>query len=155
MPASGAIARLEKSPLEGALAEARQLRFTFCTTWDPYEVWCTRVRAQPRQMEVGPATVPRDSSLRRPALQQGDGRLSAREAGKARSIPVRVWPVLLLALALGLNRELVGIFRIDLIGLVFGVMTPAARVVHVLLGISTICAVIVLQSTAPVAALNA
>jgi len=58
------------------------------------------------------------------------------------TIPALTWPLLLLALALGLNRELVGIFRVDLVSLVFGVMTPAARVVHVLLGVSTIRAAI-------------
>jgi len=54
-----------------------------------------------------------------------------------------VWPVVLLALALGVNRELVGIFGVDLVGLTFGVMTPAARAVHVLLGFAAICAVAV------------
>jgi len=53
-----------------------------------------------------------------------------------------VWPVVLLALALGVN-QLVGIFGVDLVGLTFGVMTPAARAVHVLLGFAAICAVAV------------
>jgi uncharacterized membrane protein YuzA (DUF378 family) len=53
-------------------------------------------------------------------------------------------PALMLAFILGLNRGLVGIFDIDIVALVFGVMTPVARAVYVILGISAIyCAVAV------------
>lgn len=52
----------------------------------------------------------------------------------------------MLAFILGLNRGLVGIFGFDVVATVFGVMTPAARAVYVLLGISTIyCAVAVVM----------
>jgi uncharacterized protein len=49
-----------------------------------------------------------------------------------------LWPSLMLAFILGLNRGLVGLFGIDAVAIVFGVMTPAARAVYVLLGISAI-----------------
>jgi uncharacterized protein len=42
----------------------------------------------------------------------------------------------------GLNRVLVGMFRFDLVAFWFGVMTPLARVVHVLLGLSAMYCVI-------------
>jgi uncharacterized protein len=44
----------------------------------------------------------------------------------------------MLVVLLGLNRGLVGMFGVDLVAFVFGVMTPAARVVYILLGISAI-----------------
>ncbi len=57
-----------------------------------------------------------------------------------------VWPAFMLALILGLNRGLVGMFGFDVVALVFGVMTPAARAVYVILGISAIyCAVAVVM----------
>jgi uncharacterized membrane protein YuzA (DUF378 family) len=57
---------------------------------------------------------------------------------------VVAWPAFVLAFILGLNRGLVGVFGFDVVALVFGVMTPAARAVYVLLGVSAIyCAVAV------------
>jgi hypothetical protein len=44
----------------------------------------------------------------------------------------------MLVFVLGLNRGLVGIFGIDMVAIVFGVMTPAARAAYVLLGVSAI-----------------
>jgi hypothetical protein len=55
-------------------------------------------------------------------------------------------PALMLAFMLGLNWGLVGIFGFDVVALVFGAMTPSARPVYVLLGISAIyCAIAVLM----------
>jgi hypothetical protein len=57
-----------------------------------------------------------------------------------------VWPAFMLALILGLNRGLVGLFGFDVVASVFGVMTPAARAVYVVLGVSAIyCAVTVVM----------
>jgi uncharacterized membrane protein YuzA (DUF378 family) len=120
----------------GALAQARQLRLHFSASWDPYEVWYTRVRSEGE----------REAALRTPVERIATHRAQGGSFGLARrrmsSMPLLAWPALLSALALGLNRELVGIFRLDLVGLVFGNMTPAARVVQVLFGISAICAVV-------------
>jgi hypothetical protein len=73
----------------GALAQARQLRLHFSASWDPYEVWYTRVRSEGE----------REAALRTPV---------------ERIAPHRAQ----------------------------GSMTPAARVVQVLFGISAICAVV-------------
>jgi uncharacterized membrane protein YuzA (DUF378 family) len=133
-------AQFREPSLNLTLAEQNQLGFSFCSSWDPYEVWCTRVRSESIGRE--PA-----ASLLQPLIRQEMREVeeNSSEVGRRRirSIPVLAWPALLLAFTLGLNRELVGLFRVDLVGFVFGVMTPAARIVHVVLGLSTICAVIV------------
>jgi uncharacterized membrane protein YuzA (DUF378 family) len=119
-----------------------QLRFSEAG-WDPYEVWSTRVRATREEVD-GRALVLSDrldSEIARPEIHTPNIATFHRTAGFA-----VVWPALMLAIILGLNRGLVGIFGFDLVALVFGVMTPAARAVHVLLGISAIyCAIAVVM----------
>ena len=131
---------LEVEPAASEVGETYQLPFSFCTGWDPYEIWCTRVRVE--QPEADPVV-----SAQAPAARQELSRAKRTPRWVAtcvsRLISALVWPALLLALAVGLNRELVGIFGVDVIRLMFGVMTPAARAVHVLLGFATICAVVV------------
>lgn len=105
--------------------------------WDPYEVWRTRVRA--REIEDS-GTAALQAPVDRYTVRRAQGKPSGLAGGIVHTLPPLAWPVLLMALAFGLNRELVAIFRVDLVSLVFGVMTPAARVVHVLLGVSAICA---------------
>lgn len=73
----------------GALAQASQLRLHFGASWDPYEVWYTRVRSEGE----------RDAALQTPVERRATHRAQ-------------------------------------------GSMTPAARVVQVLFGISAICAVV-------------
>jgi hypothetical protein len=48
------------------------------------------------------------------------------------------WPVLILVFILGMNRAIVGLFGIDLVAVIFGAMTPAARAVYVIFGIAAI-----------------
>jgi len=127
---------LSGGPRNIALEEACQLQLHFGPSWDPYEVWCTRIRSE--DIQKASPQLPVD----RPAAHHAKGRSSRLARYQMGSIPALAWPVLLSVLALGLNRELVGIFRLDLVGLVFGVMTPAARVVQVLFGISAIGAVV-------------
>jgi len=111
--------------------------------WDPYEVWSTRVRAArieaPGRALLPPDTL--DSAIGRLAINMPNVAGSHGTAGFAVA-----WPAFMLALILGLNRGLVGIFGFDVVALVFGVMTPAARAVYVLLGVSAIyCAVAVVM----------
>ena len=55
---------------------------------------------------------------------------------------VFVWVSLVLGVMLGLSGALLGLLRVDVIELVFGVMTPAARVVYALLGAAAVyCAI--------------
>ena len=100
--------------------------------WDPYEVWSTRVRgmrignnvsvaARTRTID-GRATLP-EKKLRSSLVDTKRGRRAA-----------LVWFTLALAIVLGLNRAVMGLFEVDLISDVFGVMTPVARAVCVLLG---------------------
>jgi uncharacterized protein len=111
--------------------------------WDPYEVWSTRVRAT--HIEVN------DRVLLPPeTLEAATGRLAINMPNVAgpSGTPgfVGGWPAFMLALILGLNRGLVGLFGCELVALVFGVMTPAARAVYVILGISAVyCAVAVVM----------
>ncbi len=110
------------------------------TSWDPYEVWCTRVRAE--RVGAGPVATMAQSLVDGRTLRPDTTDRSRSRASRARAIPFIAWPVLLFALVLGLNRELVGMFRLDLITVAFGAMTPAARVAHVVLGISVIYVVV-------------
>jgi uncharacterized membrane protein YuzA (DUF378 family) len=53
-----------------------------------------------------------------------------------------VWLSVVLAVLLGVTRALVGLWGVDVVALVFGVMTPAARAVYALLGVAAMyCAV--------------
>jgi hypothetical protein len=45
-------------------ADANVLRSAPSTSWDPYEVWLTRVR-QPRELAAGRATADAESQVRR------------------------------------------------------------------------------------------
>ena len=119
-------------------AEVAQLTLSFCGSWDPYEIWCTRVRAHPRE-EGSPAAVPVEVNRSAADFVEKLAGVPRFTSGTPSTL---MWPVLLLVLTLGLNRELVGLFRVDLVSLAFGVMTPAARVVHALLGLSALCVVV-------------
>jgi len=118
------------------------LRFS-AAGWDPYEVWSTRVRAT--RIEANDRALVRPDRL---DTEIGQQTVNTPNGGRSRVTAglVVLWPALMLAFILGLNRGLVGIFDIDVVALVFGVMTPAARAVYVLLGISAIyCAVAVVM----------
>ena len=55
---------------------------------------------------------------------------------------VFVWVSLVLVIVLGLSRALVGLTGVDVIEIVFGDMTPAARAVYALLGAAAVyCAI--------------
>ncbi len=127
-----------EATVPGAIGETHPFRFR--AGWDPYEVWCTRVRTKGLGAS-GTGTLVQEAGPGGALPLKIEKDVLA--GGKARNIPVAAWPVLLFAVVLGLNRELVGFFGVDLVAFAFGVMTPAARVVHVLLGISAICAVVV------------
>jgi len=61
-----------------------------------------------------------------------------------------VWVSLVLAVVLGLSRALVGLAGVDVIAIVFGVMTPAARAIYALLGVAAVyCAIVTALSHAP------
>jgi uncharacterized membrane protein YuzA (DUF378 family) len=49
-----------------------------------------------------------------------------------------VWVSVVLAVLLGMTLALVGLWGIDVVALVFGVMTPAARAVYALLGVAAV-----------------
>jgi uncharacterized membrane protein YuzA (DUF378 family) len=120
--------------LPDRVGEGYQLPLCFSATWDPYEVWRTRVC--PARVRANIAVqLGRGASGLESTPAPGDS--CKTPSCRTRGCFAFVWPALLLAIVLGLNRELVGMFRIDLVALYFGVMTPAARAVHVLLGIAT------------------
>lgn len=48
------------------------------------------------------------------------------------------WVAMVLLIVGGLNWGLVGIFDFDLVATLFGVMTAAARVVYILVGVSAV-----------------
>jgi uncharacterized membrane protein YuzA (DUF378 family) len=105
------------------------------TGWDPYDVWCTRVRSElppvaelQRKLRVVPGIVQVVSQEPRPA--------KVIKKGRAANAVLLIVFVLLIVLAL--SRELVGLFGIDVVAAVFGVMTPAARVTHILLGVAAL-----------------
>lgn len=111
--------------------------------WDPYDVWCTRVRAQ----WPGATTVPDLSRRLRivpdlvqvvPAPQSGQKPLRLRRGKKERAATAILPVVFVLLILFALTRELLGLFRIDVVSDVFGVMTPAARVIDVLLGVAAL-----------------
>jgi hypothetical protein len=120
---------------------ATPLRFS-AAGWDPYEVWSTRVRSTKTGVNDGALALPEalDAKIGRPAVNAPPK--VAASHGTAGYAGIR--PALVLAFSLGLNRGLVGIFGFDAVATVFGVMTPAARAVYVLSGISAIyCAMAV------------
>jgi uncharacterized membrane protein YuzA (DUF378 family) len=59
------------------------------------------------------------------------------EAAGATSTLIGVLALALLVLG-GLNWALVGLFRVDLVAAVFGVMSPLTRLVYVLVGLSAL-----------------
>ena len=134
-----------RETLDTAFGQACQLRLSFCASWDPYEVWCTRVRPEEEGLKVSRAHP--DPPDREPGYPV-KGKPSRALCSPTKAPPVLTWPVLMLAVALGLNRELMGIFRVDLVSWAFGVMTPTARIVHVILGVAAICAVVMPLSLA-------
>jgi uncharacterized membrane protein YuzA (DUF378 family) len=114
--------------------------------WDPYEVWHTRVRVTPKGGDVrGPMP---EGAIRHQNMRTAFDMQKVVRAGKAveageRTAAAFFWTALILVVILGLNRELMGIFRFDLVEVVLGDMTPAARVVQVVLGLSAMyCALI-------------
>ena len=53
-----------------------------------------------------------------------------------------IWVSVVLAILQGSTRALVGLWGVDVVALVFGVMTPAARAVYALLGVAAVyCAI--------------
>ncbi len=118
-------------------------------SWDPYEVWSTRVRGTLVGGKVSEALPAGGNNW--PVAGNAIGPRKAGSPWRISSLAV-VWGAFALAVVLGLNWELVGIFRIDLVANVFGVMTPAARVAHIVLGVSVLyCAVktVVARRSAP------
>jgi len=113
--------------------------------WDPYDVWCTRVRSglgpvipitePPRKLRAVPDIVPATPEKPAPA-----GTSRTERAANA-VLPI----VFVLLIVLALSRELVGLFGFDVVAAVFGVMTPAARIIHVLLGVSALYCAFVLS----------
>ena len=93
--------------------------------WDPYEVWSTRVRG----LRIGA-----NISVSEPVRPIDRGGSRAGTETKQRSHAALVWFTLALAIVLGLNRAIMGLFEVDLISDAFGVMTPTDRAVCVLLG---------------------
>jgi uncharacterized membrane protein YuzA (DUF378 family) len=126
------------------LVRGSEVRLRFSAAgWDPYEVWSTRVRAAQKEADDRAPVLPDrlDSEIGWPTIDTPNVAKSRRTPGFAVARPA-----LMLAFILGLNRGLVGIFDIDVVALVFGVMTPGARAVYVMLGISAIyCAVAVVM----------
>ncbi len=110
--------------------------------WDPYEVWCTRVRKN--QVEIPSTRSWRAETAQPAAIVSSDTRGAGRVAARSkRTLGVGLAALaLVLAVILGLNRAIVGLSGVDFIARVFGVMTPAARAVYVLLGGAAVyCAV--------------
>lgn len=100
--------------------------------WDPYEVWCTRIRGIQADAKVMASdnTNTTDSSARR----FGAYIFPATVRQRSRPGAVFAWITLVLAGLLGLNRAIVGLFGVDLVANVFDVMTAAARAVYLVLG---------------------
>jgi hypothetical protein len=93
-------------------------------SWDPYEVWSTRVRGTPVGGSVGKALPPGGNNW--PVARGASGRPEV--SRRSISSLAVAWAAFALAVALGLT--------------VFGVMTPTARVAHILLGVAALyCAV--------------
>lgn len=110
--------------------------------WDPYDVWCTRVRRElpavpelPRKLRVVPNVVQVTPEKASPS------RVSKKERAANAVLPI----VFVLLVVLALSRELVGLFGIDVVATVFGVMTPAARLTHILLGVAALYCAFVLS----------
>ena len=111
--------------------------------WDPYDVWCTRVRSElrplspvpdlPRKLRVLPDLVPVT-----PVQEAAEKPVQPRSGKKGRAANIVVPIVFVLLLLLAFSRELLGLFGIDLVSDVFGVMTPAARIIDVLLGVAAL-----------------
>jgi uncharacterized membrane protein YuzA (DUF378 family) len=121
------------------LAGASQPSLRFRESWDPYEVWSTRVRGMPVRAHIAVAlpTVREHRPIARSMIRPPEVVRPRRVSRLA-----VVWSAFVLAIVLGLNRELVGIFRVDLLATLLGVMTPAARVAHAILGMSALyCAI--------------
>jgi uncharacterized membrane protein YuzA (DUF378 family) len=57
-----------------------------------------------------------------------------------------IWASVVLAVLLGMTRALVGLWGVDVVAIVFGVMTPAARAVYALLGVAAVYCVITVVS---------
>ena len=150
--------------------------------WDPYEVWCTRIRTMDSEARVGAAACERyekdsseDAGLgkglevsqgvrlhggahrnsaspnKRPSDRRCLGPRGGSHARGARRVAeMFVWVSLVLAVVLGLSRALVGLAGVDVIAIVFGVMTPAARAIYALLGVAAVyCAIVTALSHAP------
>jgi uncharacterized membrane protein YuzA (DUF378 family) len=117
--------------------------------WDPYDVWCTRVRSElrpvspisdlPRKLRVVPDPV----QVAVPETEERPVQPGPRKKERAANAVLPIIFVLLLLLAF--SRELMGLFGIDVVSDVFGVMTPAARIIHILLGIAALYCAFVLS----------
>jgi uncharacterized membrane protein YuzA (DUF378 family) len=141
------------APLEGAGSEApvllaaqRPFPLANHPGWDPYEVWCTRIR----EIQVKAKVKAAENTNTTDAKMLRLGAYTFRAALRARGRPgaALAWLALVLAGLLGLNRAAVGLFGVDLVADVFGVMMPAARAVYVVLGGAAVYCVIALMALA-------
>ncbi|PUA29907.1 MAG: hypothetical protein B0W54_05015 [Cellvibrio sp. 79] len=51
------------------------------------------------------------------------------------------WIAMTLLIVGGINWGLIGLFNVDLVAELFGVMSPVSRIVYVLVGLSALCAI--------------
>jgi uncharacterized membrane protein YuzA (DUF378 family) len=112
-----------------------QLAVRFSVGWDPYEVWCKRIRAA-QGAAIVRVLAPPDAVY--PVITPLRVATPEVSASQKRSAMMLIWPALMLVVALGLNRALVGMFGVDLVTVLFGEMTPAARAISLLLGSAAI-----------------
>lgn len=72
-------------------------------------------------------------------IQAGtDGIVSTERTKELRRMNALDWVAMVLLIIGGLNWALVGLFDIDLVARIFGVMTTASRGVYVLVGVAAI-----------------
>ncbi|RYY74307.1 MAG: DUF378 domain-containing protein [Gammaproteobacteria bacterium] len=68
--------------------------------------------------------------------------LDRRESITLRTLTVVDWIALALVIVGGVNWGLIGLFNVDLVAALFGVMTPLSRAVYVLVGLSALYTII-------------
>ena len=67
-----------------------------------------------------------------------DRRTNAASARSTRTLSAVDWIAMALLIIGGVNWGLVGLFNVDIVAEVFGVMSPVSRVVYALVGISAL-----------------
>jgi uncharacterized membrane protein YuzA (DUF378 family) len=80
-----------------------------------------------------------------PAQEAAEKPVQPRPGKKDRAASAVLPFVFVLLLLLAFSRELMELFGIDVVSDVFGVMTPAARIIHILLGIAALYCAFVLS----------